>query len=181
MSGILFPYCYRGIQIFSITLFLSMASVMPCIAEDGQQKEYTHFCVFLPAGWDGEEQTGFISDNAEEYLLVLGKKDEEGDKFLAQISIYLLPNKPGASPEQAAQKLAEAQGDASVPVKEGEMWTFTGEPRTNVIKGQAKTLVNTDDNKMLIIIAQDPENMGSEAILHSLSAKSAEAKALLGK
>lgn len=174
----------RPLKVFCISPIFLLFLFSPPVAyaqEANSFRDFTHFTVLLPPGWEGEEQKGFISDDPGEYLLVLGRKDEEGEKFLAQISIYLLPNKPGATPEKAAQTLAEAQGDASVPVKEGNMWSFTGEPRTNVIKGAAKTLVNTDKDRMLIIIAQDPENLGSEAILHSLTGKSGEAKSLLGK
>lgn len=148
---------------------------------DAKEREFTHFSVLLPSGWDGEEQTAFISDNPEEYLLVLGKKDNEGEKFLAQVSIYLLPNKPGASAEEAARTLAQAQADASEPEKEGQMWTFTGEPRSNMVKGMAKTLVNTDKEKMLIIIAQDPEKLGADSILASLHGLSGKARELLGR
>lgn len=153
----------------------------PANAENGERAVFKSFSLVLPPGWEGEEQTGFISGDPEEYLLVIGKKDEEGERFLAQASVYLLPNKPGASPESAAKKLAEAQSDASSPVKEGKLWAFTGEPRSNVVKGMAKTLVNASKDKLLIIIVQDPENMGGEAVLASLSGESPEARELLGR
>lgn len=165
---------------FLCALFLfCMPGFSKAVAQD--LREFTHFSLLLPEGWDGEEQTGFISDLPEEYLLTLGKKDAEGEKYLAQISIYLLPNKPGASPQEAAQKLAEAQGDPDEPRKEGLMWSFSGEPRTNVVKGRAKTYVNTDNERMLIIIAQDPQGQGAESIVESLKARNPEAKALLGR
>lgn len=149
--------------------------------QDGEIRSFSQFSASLPPDWDGEEQKGFISGDPDEYLLVLGKKDDSGDRFMAQISIYLLPNRPGASPEEAARRLAEAQADASSPVPDGNMWSFTGEPRTNVIKGVARTMVNTNADKMLIIIAQDPAGLGSDKILSSLAGVSPEAKALLGR
>lgn len=154
---------------------------MAMAEETEQRREFTHFSLVLPPGWDGEEQKAFISDNPDEYLLVLGKKDSGEERFLAQVSIYLLPNRPGAAAEDAALTLAMAQADASKPLKEGSMWTFTGEPRSNVVKGRAKTLVNTDKDNMLIIIAQDPENLGADAILDSLSGNSGKARELLGR
>lgn len=172
---------YSGARLFfwlAVCLFLFSP---PALAENGERAVFKRFSLVLPPGWEGEEQTGFISDDPEEYLLVIGKKDEEGERFLAQASIYLLPNKPEASPESAAQKLAEAQSDASAPVKEGALWTFTGEPRSNIVKGKAKTLVNASKDKLLIIIVQDPENLGGEAVLASLSGESPEARELLGK
>ena len=135
----------------------------------------------MPPGWDGEEQKAFVSDNPEEYLLVLGKKDNDGEKFLAQISIYLLPNRPGVSAEEAALSLAQAQVEVTKPQKEGHLWTFTGEPRSNVVKGRAKTLVNTDKDMMLIIIAQDPDGLGAKSILESVRGITGKARDLLGR
>lgn len=172
----------RRLAFFRALIFfwLAWASAAPA-AEALTEREFTHFSARLPAGWDGEEQSGFISGDPGEYLLVLGRKDEEGERFLAQVSVYLLPNKPGADPQKAAETLAEAQGGASEPVLEGGMWVFTGEPRTNVIKGAAKTMVNTDKDRMLIIIAQDPENLGGAEILRGLAGRTPEARALLGR
>lgn len=151
----------------------------PADTEGRAAKNYSHFSLILPPDWDGEEQQGFVSDDPAEYILTLGKKDDAGDNFLAQLSIYILPNRPGASPRQAAQTLAEAQGDASEPVLIDGLWTFTGIPRSNVIKGQATTYVNTNRERMLIIIAQDPQNLGTREILASLRPLSPEARELL--
>lgn len=173
-------FLFRAFLALYLLVNLFSSSCMAGDEEPGREAEFTHFSLFLPPGWEGEEQTAFISDNPEEYLLVLGKKDSEKERFLAQVSIYLLPNKPGVSPEVAALTLAQAQADASVPIQEGQMWSFTGEPRSNVVKGMAKTMVNTDKENMLIIIAQDPEKQGAEAILRSLRGLSPKARALLG-
>lgn len=142
---------------------------------------FSQFTMDLPPKWDGAEQIGFISDNPEEYALTLGRKDEEGDRFEAQVTIYLLPNKPKASAEKAAQTLAEAQGDATEPIQEDNFWVFEGEPRTNTIKGRGITMVNADAEDLLIIIAQDPLNLGAKGIISSLKATTPRAKKLLGR
>lgn len=145
------------------------------------ERSFSQFIVTLPPGWDGDEQSGFVSDDSEEYALTLGKKDAEGDSFVAQVTIYLLPNKPGADAKSAAEKLTEAQGDATKPVKEGNFWVFSGEPRSRAVKGMAKTLVNADKDDLLIIIAQDPQHQGAEQILASLKGNTPKAKKMLGQ
>lgn len=149
-------------------------------AVDAIHRAFSQFSVDLPPGWDGEEQSGFISDNKDEYLLTLGKKDDKGDNFIAQVSIYLLPNKPGVDSATAAKTLAEAQGEASVPIQKGNFQVFTGEPRTRALKGMATTMVNASPQWLLIIIAQDPQACGSEQIIASLTGETAEAKTMLG-
>lgn len=145
------------------------------------EKEFAQFAASLPDGWDGDEQVGFISDNPEEYMLILGKKDAAGDKFLSQISIYLLPNRPGADARRAADILSEAQGEPSAPVEEGNFWVFEGEPRGNAVKGRGTTRVNTDPETMLVIISQDPESTGAEDVIRSLRGLTPKARALLGR
>ncbi len=144
-------------------------------------REFSRFSVELPAGWDGEEKTGFVSDNPDEYLLTLGKTDAGGDEILAQISVYILPNVNAVSAADAARRLAEAQGGSDEPRREGVLWTFTGEPRTKIIKGRAVTYANATPEKMLIIIAQDPKNLGAAEILASLRGLDQESAALLGR
>lgn len=161
---------------------LLLCLACPALAQmESQRREFSQFSVELPPGWDGDEQTGFISDNPEEYLLTLGRKDEKGDSFIAQVSIYLLPNKPGATPEAAARRLAEAQGDASEPVKNGNFWQFTGEPRSRTIRGMATTMVNTVQERMLIIIAQDSQGLGAARIVDSLAGMTPQAREMLGR
>lgn len=164
---------------FALCLVCSMFSLSWAEAE--RKAEYSHFSLLLPPGWAGDEQTGFVSDNPEEYALTLGIKDEGGDHFLAQISIYLLPNKPGADSETAAKTLAEAQGDATPPVEVGNFWQFEGEPRSRTIKGKGITRVKATPENLLIIIAQDPQNLGAEQILASLKGESDKAKQMLGE
>lgn len=155
-------------------LFLAMPA-------QARQTQFGQFAVDLPEGWEGEEQTGFISDNPEEYMLTLGLKDAGGDKFVAQISIYLLPNKPGKNAEQAARTLAEAQGEPTEPEQRGNFWQFAGEPRSNMLKGRAVTMVNANKERLLIIIAQDPQGAGAEKIVTSLKGLTPRAQALLGR
>lgn len=161
-----------------LALILLIASIAPA-AEKNDLRHFSHFSMILPEGWDGDEQTGFISDNPAEYQLTLGLVRD--NNFVAQVSIFLLPNKPGATAEKAAHQLAEAQGNASEPVQEGDFWVFSGEPRTKALKGMAKTLVNTSPDSMLIIIAQDPEDLGSAEILQSLRGETPLAASLLGR
>ena len=160
-----------------LAVFMAMAITIR--AEEQGRREFSQFSAILPNGWDGDEQTGFISDNPDEYQLTLGLTRD--DNFVAQVSVFLLPNKPKATAEKAARQLAEAQGDASEPRQEGNFWVFTGEPRTRAMKGRAQTLVNATPETMLIIIAQDPENLGAAGIVQSLRGLTPIAASLLGR
>lgn len=172
----------KSTLIYAFCLFLILLAPAVMAENSGiRHMDFARFGADLPPEWDGDEQTGFISDNPEEYALTLGRKDEKGDNFIAQISIYLLPNKPGATAEAAARTLAEAQGDTSEPVRNGSFWQFTGEPRSRTIKGMATTMVNTTPERMLIIIAQDPQNLGAAEIVKSLTGLTPEARELLGR
>lgn len=160
---------------------LLLALAVASAAQAGERARFRHFSAILPAGWDGAEQTAFISNDPLEYQLTLGKKDESGDNFAAQVSIFLLPNRPGADSETAARILAESQADASAPGRAGEFWIFDGEPRTRAITGRGRTMVRTIPERMLIIIAQDPLNLGADGIIASLRGETDEAAQLLGK
>jgi len=168
-------------KVFAFFALFTLLAVAAFAVEPTRHAAFTHFAVDLPPEWDGDEQTGFISDSSDEYVLTLGRKDGKGDKFLAQVSIYLLPNKPGATAEAAARTLAEAQGYASEPVKSGNFWQFTGEPRSRTIRGMATTMVNTTPERMLIIIAHDPQNLGAARIVESLSGVTPQAREMLGR
>lgn len=161
-----------------LSLLLLFVLGIPAFAAE---TEFGQFAVDLPPGWDGEEQRGFVSDNDKEYALTLGRKDDAGDNFLSQVTIFLLPNKPGADARAAARTLAESQGNASEPEQDGVFWRFTGEPRSRTIKGMGTTMVNADQDYLLIIIAQDEHNLGAGAIISSLRGLSPEAKKLLGR
>lgn len=129
---------------------------------------FSQFAVDLPEGWDGEEKIGFVSENPEEYMLVLLRKDEAGENILAQATIYILPNTRGLGARELASQMSEQQADTSELVQESCFWTFTGEPRSTTLKGQALNKVSTSDGKMLIMIAQDSRNLGANDVLASL-------------
>lgn len=170
-------------KIFSLAFALFafiLCVLVEARGEDGA-REFSRFSVELPEGWDGEEKTGFVSDNRDEYMLTLGKMDSGGDEILAQISVYLLPNANSVSPEEAAKRLAEAQGDSDEPTLSGKLWTFGGEPRTRIIRGRAVTYANATPEKMLIVIVQDPQKLGADKIFESMRGMDEETRNLLGR
>ena len=148
-----------------LLLFLLLGSVQNIQAEPINFQE---FGFDLPKGWDGEEKMGFSSGDRNEYMLILGKKDAEGERYLATISIYLLPNKPGKDAKTSAKLLAANQGDATEPVQEGVFWVFTGDPRDNVLKGIAQTKVAATKDYLLIIISKDHTENEAPKILESM-------------
>lgn len=150
-------------------------------ADNLRQVKFSQFSVELPQGWDGEEQSGFVSNNPEEYALTLGQMDEAKENFVAQITIYLLPNKPGVNSEKAAQTLAESQSDVTPPIKKGEFWQFRGEPRSRTIKGMATTMVRADPKDMLIIISQGLDEKGAAEIIESLRGETERSQRMLGR
>lgn len=169
-------------KIFNFCGFFILLCALPAVCAAAQQNgNFSQFQVDLPARWTGEEQIGFISDNPDEYMLSLVRTDESGEKPVAHISIYLLPNRPGADAQRAAEILSEAQADASIPVQEGNFWSFEGVPRSEILNCRGTTWVNTSPETMLIIIAQDPEIGESTQIINSLRAITPEARQLLGR
>ena len=108
-------------------------------------------------------------------------RDRQQERFLAQISIYLLPNTPKATAEDFARKMTGLQGDASEPRQEGHFWMFSGVPRNQTVKGQAVTRVAATTEWILIIIAQDPNQIGADKIVDSLRGVTPEARAILGR
>ncbi len=158
-------------QIFGFFL-LVVAFSLPARADENtnaSEKVFSEFAVELPEGWSGDE-----------YMLVLGKLDESQEKFLSQVSIYLLPNINNENARDFAGKMAEAQGGASEIGQQGNFWVFTGEPRTQSVSGRATTMVTANKDKMLIIIYQDPENLGAENVIKSLKGVTEESARLLG-
>lgn len=167
---------------FLCALFCLLSHLPLSAAENAPQKrDFAHFSVILPPGWDGDEQIGFISDDKEEYMLAMTKKDADGDKIEAQVSVFLLPNKPGKNARESALALTEAQGDSTEPIQEGNFWIFRGEPRGNAVKGKAITRVNANAEKLLIIISQDPNEKEAAEIFQSLAGLSPEAREMLGR
>lgn len=170
---------YACLKVFFI--ILAFFPFVFCVHAETKNREFSQFVVNLPDGWDGEEQKGFVSGDEEEYQLSLGRMDEAKDEFLAQVSIYMLPNKNGVTSKEAALQLAEAQGGSSEPIEEGNFLVFRGEPRSKLIKGVATTMVNVNPQRMLIIIAQDPANLGSREVIKSLRGVTPEAQQMLGR
>lgn len=158
-----------------------VVSTQAGFADEGREQQFARFAATLPEGWSGEEKIGFVSDNPDEYMLTIGKMDPADDEIAAQISVYLLPNKDGVAPREMARRLAEAQGGADEPREIDGLWTFAGEPRTNIIKGRATTYANAAGGKMLVVIVQDPENLGADAIFASLRGLDPETVRLLGR
>lgn len=164
---------------FCFLLFLPLMLSLP--EASAQERTFSQFRVDLPEGWDGSERTGISSRDSNEYMLFLDKKDAQEENYLAYLSIYLLPNKPGKNAEQSAKTLASQQADATEPVAQGPFWVFTGNPRDKILKGQAQTLVAANAEDLLIIIVKDPANQGAQAILQSLVPAGERTKKLLGQ
>lgn len=159
-------------------MFLFFCAIPVSAAEADR---FSLFSMTLPQGWDGEEQSGFVSGNPDEYQLTLGRLNDDGERFIAQISIFLLPNKNGLTAEEAATQLMSAQEDVSGLEREGLLWKFSGEPRTHAVDGRAQTFVNATPEKMLIIISQGPENLGAARIMETLAGRTDETRKLLGR
>ncbi len=168
---------------FMVRLLLFSSLILLCCAAEvpAENRAFSKFSVDLPQGWTGEEQTAFSVGRDDEYMLVLGKRDEAGEKFLAQVSIFLLPNLPKDSAENFAKKMAELQSDASEPRKQGNFWRFAGEPRSQSFKARANNYVTATPERILIIIAQDPHNLGADKIIASLKGLQPDARELLGR
>ncbi|WP_027719669.1 hypothetical protein [uncultured Desulfovibrio sp.] len=157
-------------------LLLLLCCAIPAQAEN---RDFAQFSADLPDGWDGQERTAFSTGSQDEYMLVLGRQDQE--RFLAQISIYLLPNTPKSTAEEFARKMTGLQGDTSEPAQEGRFWTFSGVPRNQTFKGRAVTKVAATTERILIIIAQDPDQIGADKVVDSLRGVTSEARAILGR
>ncbi|MDR1857235.1 MAG: protoporphyrinogen oxidase [Desulfovibrio sp.] len=150
--------------------------------------EFLHFSADLPNGWSGEFQD--TSDNGvERYMLVMGVRDEAEDVYRAMVSVFLLPPLPDVDKggtgddlaREVAEKFAGMQVDASEPRKEGRLWTFTGEPRTRTFKARAVTYVNADARNVLVVICQDPNELGAKQVFESLRGLTERGKELLGR
>lgn len=164
-----------------LLLFSSLLLLCCAVEAQAEDRAFSKFSADLPEGWTGEEQTAFSVGRDDEYMLVLGKRDAAGEKFVAQVSIFLLPNLPKESAENFAKKMAELQSDASAPHKEGNFWRFAGEPRNQSFKAPAENYVTATPERILIIIAQDPHNLGADKIIASLKGLEPDARDLLGR
>ncbi|MBQ9536846.1 MAG: protoporphyrinogen oxidase [Desulfovibrionaceae bacterium] len=142
-------------------------------------REFLEFKVDLPADWDGGERVGFSTGDRNEYMLILGKQDQEKERYLATINIFLLPNKPGTNAHDSAEALQAKQAETTPLERVGQFWSFSGDPRDNVLKGRATTFVAANHETLLIIIIKDPLNQGAQAIFKSLEPITTRAKAVL--
>ncbi|MDR1776358.1 MAG: protoporphyrinogen oxidase [Desulfovibrio sp.] len=158
-----------------ILLFFVMAE--PLFASP---QNFAHFSVDLPADWNGEESSNFTPERGGEYMLVFKRHDEAGENIRGVVSVFLLPPLSNTT-EEIAEKLAGMQEDSSPPQKDGNFWTFTGEPRTQGFKASAQTWVNSSPAHVLIVIVQDPDKLGGEKIFTDLRALTPEAKEVLGR
>ncbi len=164
----------RGILSSSILLSCAVVSM-------AQPHSYTEISIDLCDQWEGEERTAFITGNRDEYMLTLGKKNSAGDAYEAQISIYILPNKNGATAKDSALELAKKQDETSIPEQDGPFWKFTGYPRSNIVKGVAITRVAATREWWCFIISQDSQTDETEKMIASVQGVTARAKSLLGK
>lgn len=168
------PALLLGIMVIVCTF----AVTSQCFAEE---RRFSEIVLDQPVGWDGDERAGFITGNRNEYLVTLGKKDTSEESYLAQVSIYIIPNTQGLSAEESAIALATQQDDSTAPVREGLFWKFSGYPRSNIIKGMTVTRVAATREWWCIIMAQGTNEHEADEIIASLSGLSERAKILLGK
>lgn len=170
-------------NIFGGSRLLLLLAILAFLPSPGlaETRTFARFEAELPEGWDGDEQTGFLSDDGKEYNLAISKKDEAAEKILSHVGIYLLPNRPGLDARESALKLAESQGEPSEPAREGLFWKFTGEPRSSAVKGRAETWVNADKDNLLVIMVVNPEEPGAKEVFASLKGLDKESRALLGR
>ena len=144
-----------------------------------EERTFQEFSFNLLDGWDGSERIGFSTQDRNEYMLILGKKDEAGESYLATINIFFLPNKPNKNAHDSAISLAEHQAEPSEISQEGVFYTFTGDPRDNILKGRAKTYVAANKDNLLIIIIKDPLGNDAQTVFKSMQPISNRAKEIL--
>ena len=137
---------------------------------------FERFSVLLPQGWTGEDQSGFHSGDNREYMLMLGKKGDAS--FEASLTIFILPNLKGEDAKSLAEQSARMQNNASAVTEKDGFWSFTGEPRSKISGSEALTRVRATPDLMLIIVSQDPKNLGAEKVFQSLVPRSPDARKL---
>lgn len=186
--------CNKGIvmkRLALLCLALLLCLAVPAAAADKTgkhsekqtQKEhippatsFERFSAVLPQGWTGEDQSGFHSGDNREYMLMIGKKGDTS--FEAALTIFILPNLKGEDAKSLAGQSAQMQNNASAVTEKDGFWSFTGEPRSKISGGEALTRVRATPDLMLIIVSQDPKNLGAEKVFQSLVPITADAKKL---
>lgn len=151
------------------------------ITTTAEPRLFSEISLDMQDSWEGEERTAFITGNRDEYMLTLAKKNSEGDSYVAQISIYILPNKSALTAKESAAELAKKQDDVSNLEQDGPFWKFTGYPKSNIVKGMAITRVAATSEWWCFIIAQDTQTDEAEKMIASLRGLTERTKALLGK
>ena len=109
-------------------------------------------------------------------MLMIGKKGDTS--FEAALTIFILPNLKGEDAKSLAGQSAQMQNNASAVTEKDGFWSFTGEPRSKISGGEALTRVRATPDLMLIIVSQDPKNLGAEKVFQSLVPITADAKKL---
>ena len=127
---------------------------------------FERFSAVLPRGWTGEDPSGFSTGRKEEYMLSLGKKGEK--TIEAQLTVFILPNEKKQSARDIAGQLAQFQDHTSAVAEKDGFWSFAGEPRSKISRGEALTRVRANADLMLVIVSQDPRKLGAEKIFQSL-------------
>ena len=76
-------------------------------------------------------------------------------------------------------QLAQMQDHPGPVTEKDGFQCFTGEPRSKISSGEALTRVRATPDLMLIIVSQDPRNLGAEKVFQSLVPLTPDAKKLL--
>lgn len=140
---------------------------------------FERFSAVLPQGWTGEDQSGFHSGDNREYMLMIGKKGDTS--FEAALTLFILPNLKGQDAKSLAEQSAQLQDNAGAVSEKDGFWSFTGEPRSKISGGEALTRVRATPDLMLIIVSQDPKNLGAEKVFQSLVPLTPDAKKLFAR
>lgn len=160
----------------SLILLLCLAAPDTSAGKDTARQAHTEqaipataferFSAVLPQGWTGEDRSAFHTGRKEEYMLSLGKKGEKAVE--AQLTVFILPNEKKQSAKDLAGQLAQLQDHASAIAEKDGFWSFSGEPRSKISSGEALTRVRATPDLMLVIVSQDPRNLGAEKVFQSL-------------
>lgn len=173
----------KRLALLCLALLLCLA--VPAAAADRHAEKQTQkipapgtnferFSALLPQGWTGEDQSGFHSGDNREYMLMIGKKGDTS--FEASLTLFILPNLKGEDARSLAEQSARMQNNASAVTEKDGFWSFTGEPRSKISGSEALTRVRATPDLMLIIVSQDPKNLGAEKVFQSLVPLSPDAK-----
>ena len=105
--------------------------------------------------------------------------DDEFISAFAQRFIDGNFNNGCVSAADIAGQLAQMQDHPGPVTEKDGFQCFTGEPRSKISSGEALTRVRATPDLMLIIVSQDPRNLGAEKVFQSLVPLTPDAKKLL--